>query len=92
MSKSIRPSYEKCGKVIIKLPHKITIDLGDKKGSGMITMGEMEGLKVDSQAYSAMSCLGAMILAHACADIDVQSSEYLEGITAAMDEIENCYT
>ena len=76
----------------IKLPHKITIELGNGNGSGAITMGEMEGLTRDSQAYSAMSCLGSMILAHACSGIKVKSPEYIEGITAAMDMIENIYS
>jgi hypothetical protein len=81
----------------IRLPcHGITIRLRrnnspDRPGSGSIS----SNLKGPSQTAAdrlynaAIDGLESLILAHACAGIDVESPAYLEGIETAADALAN---
>jgi hypothetical protein len=40
---------------------------------------------------AALNGLESLVLAHACAGIDVTSPKYLEGLNTALDAIENVY-
>ena len=52
-----------------------------KDNSGAVTLEESEQI----ESYnSAMDGIESMILAHACAGIDIESPEYLEGIETAV--------
>ena len=49
-------------------------------------------LKGDDEVYNAaIDGLESIILAHACAGINVSDPAYLEGIETAVDAITNCY-
>ena len=81
----------------IRLPcYGITIRLdsentGERPGCGTIT-SELKEAEEDGEGMqfnAAMDGLESLILAHACAGIDVQSPAYVEGIETAVDAISN---
>jgi len=80
----------------IKLPcYGITVTLaredgGEEPGSGSIVSDLREPETAANRQYNAaIDGLEALILAHACAGVDVESPAYLEGIETAVDAIAN---
>jgi hypothetical protein len=80
----------------IRLPcYGITVMLvrengADKPGSGAITSDLHAGQSAaDRQYNAAIDGLEALILAHACSGIDVESPAYVEGIETAVEAIAN---
>jgi hypothetical protein len=80
----------------IRLPcYGITITLvrengADKPGSGVIASDLRAGQgAADRQYNAAIDGLEALILAHACAGVDVKSPAYIEGIETAVEAIAN---
>ncbi|MBN2579382.1 MAG: hypothetical protein JXB10_10355 [Pirellulales bacterium] len=81
----------------IRLPcHGIAIRLHrenspDRPGSGSITSDlKSPGRTAADRLYNAaIDGLESLVLAHACAGIDVKSPAYLEGIETAIDALEN---
>ena len=83
----------------IQLPcYGITVTLArenavEEPGSGTIVSDLREPETALNRPYnSAVDGLEALILAHACAGIDVESPAYLEGIETAVDAIANRLT
>jgi hypothetical protein len=83
---------------VIKLPcHGITIHLEREhatknSGCGTITSSGLKGVnktRLDRLYNAAIDGLESVILAHACAGVDVQSAAYIEGIETAVDAIAN---
>jgi hypothetical protein len=66
---------------------------GDCEGSKNDTIGLEESDYVnDRRTFNAIiDSIQSMILAHACAGIDVASEQYQEGIKTALDAIQNNY-
>ena len=80
----------------IKLPcYGITVTLArenavEEPGAGSIVSDLREGDTAANRQYNAaVDGLEALILAHACAGVDVESPAYLEGIETAVDAIAN---
>jgi hypothetical protein len=80
----------------IRLPcYGITITLvrengADKPGSGAITSDLRAGQIAADRHYNAViDGLESLILAHACAGVDVESPAYVEGIETAVEAIAN---
>jgi hypothetical protein len=80
----------------IRLPcYGITVTLArengvDKPGSGTVTSDlRASGTAANRQYNAATDGLEALILAHACAGVDVESPAYVEGIETAVDAIVN---
>jgi hypothetical protein len=70
----------------------ISVDCEKKTGSISSTLkipvGDKDTSRLDKLQYnSAIDALESLILAHACAGIDVESVEYEEGIESAIDSI-----
>jgi hypothetical protein len=62
----------------------------DKPGSGSIASDlHAAGTAVNRQFNAAIDGLEAMILAHACAGVDVESPAYIEGIETVVEAIVN---
>lgn len=83
----------------ITLPcYGITLTLGkengvEKPGSGSIISDLHERETAANRQYNAaIDGLESLILAHACAGVDVESPAYLEGIETAVDAIANRLT
>jgi hypothetical protein len=84
----------------IRLPcYGITLRLdrlpnATESGGGSITsqLKEAFGAVIPAQGYhAAIDGLEALILAHACAGLDIESAAYLEGIETAVETIiRNC--
>lgn len=71
----------------------ITVTL-DGKGGGAITsnMHEKEETDLSAQLYNAaVDGLEAMILAQACAGVDIESPAYLDGIETAVQKIATAF-
>ena len=84
---------DKPGIILIKFGgHRIEITLDDE-GSGTITSDLKEVLSLDpisaSNYDSAIDGLESLILAQACAGIDVTSKEYIRALESAIDGISN---
>lgn len=79
---------EEVGKKTIELPiYNIVVKLDGKSGSIRSLLKEFED---DANLYTAaIDALESLILAHACAGIDITSPAYLEGIETAVDAIVN---
>ena len=80
----------------IRLPcYGITVTLvrendEDKPGSGSITSDlRAAGAASDRQFNAAIDGLESLILAHACAGVDVESPAYIEGVETAVEAIAN---
>jgi len=80
----------------IQLPcYGITVTLArenavEEPGAGSIVSDLREGDTAANRQYNAaVDGLEALILAHACAGVDVESPAYLEGIETAVDAIAN---
>lgn len=79
----------------IKLPcYGIVVELDDKGGgtirSDLRDFGEDEdGFVANSMLSGASDALETIILAHACAGVDIEAPAYLEGIEVAVDKIFN---
>ena len=80
----------------IRLPcYGITVTLvreneKDKPGSGSIVSDlSAAGVAANRQYNAAIDGLEALILAHACAGLDVESPAYVEGIETAVEAIAN---
>jgi hypothetical protein len=80
----------------IRLPcYGITITLvrengADKPGSGAIASDLRAGQSAADRHYNAaIDGLEALILAHACAGVDVEAPAYIEGIESAVEAIAN---
>lgn len=59
-------------------------------GSDLPTSDDEYGEDSESSAlHAAYSGIEALVLAHACAGVDVESPEYLEGLETAVDAISN---
>ena len=70
--------------------HSITMTL-DGDGHGSISAHELLGEAPSMEYRAAVDGLLSVILAHACAGINVESPAYLEGIEVALDSIANTY-
>jgi hypothetical protein len=80
----------------IRLPcYGITVTLvrendEDKPGSGSITSDlHAAGTASNRQFNAAIDGLESLILAHACAGVDVESPAYVEGVETAVEAIAN---
>ena len=80
----------------IRLPcYGITVTLvrengEDKPGSGAITSDlRAAGTASNRQFNAAIDGLESLILAHACAGVDVESPAYVEGVETAVEAIAN---
>ena len=80
-----------CFQITIRLDHGNT---AGEPGSGTITsnLKRTDGLAVDRIYNAAIDGLESLILAHACAGIDVESPAYVEGIETAVEAIANHQT
>lgn len=85
---------------VIKLPcYGITIRLERKhaanhSGCGTITSSGLKGpskTHLDRLYNAAIDGIESLVLAHACAGVDVQSPAYIEGIETAVDAIANSF-
>lgn len=80
-----------CFDITIRLDRKNT---AKAPGAGTLT----SNLKVpdntagDREYNAAIDSLESLILAHACAGVDVESPAYVEGIETAVDAITNHFT
>ncbi len=61
----------------------------DGTASGSIESNLMRGFKEKDDLSVALSAVESMILAHACAGVEVNSQRYLEGLSTAIDAIAN---
>ena len=62
----------------------------DKPGSGAITSDlRTAGTAANRQYNAAIDGLESLILAHACAGVDVESPAYVEGVEVAVEAIAN---
>jgi len=83
------------GRTIRLQCYGITITLGrengeDKPGSGAITSDlRAAGTASNRQFNAAIDGLESLILAHACAGVDVESLAYVEGVETAVEAIAN---
>jgi len=70
---------------------KVGVEITVNKGSGRIVKGldELNGSYGDAENRGAVDALESLILAHACAGIDVSSKKYQEGVVTALDAIDN---
>ena len=80
----------------IRLPcYGITVTLVrengvDKPGSGVITSDlRASGTAANRHYNAAIDGLESLILAHACAGMDVESPAYIEGVETAVEAIAN---
>jgi len=80
----------------IRLPcYGITITLGrengeDKPGSGAIASDlHAVGTASNRQFNAAIDGLESLILAHACAGVEVEAPAYIEGVETAVEAIAN---
>ena len=74
----------------INLPtYGIVLNLTDEGGS--IEGGELQDEAASPEYRAAIDGLLSVILAHACAGVDVESPAYLEGVEVAVDSIANEY-
>ena len=80
-----------CFGVTIRLPRQNTTD---KPGTGTITSDLREPARTvaDRLGNAAIDGLESLILAHACAGIDVESPAYVEGIETAVDAISHQFS
>ncbi len=82
------------GPLTIRLPcYGITVRLTRKRtrqwsGCGTIT-SQLKAQGPSGRHHAAVDALESLILAHACAGIDVTSPAYVEGIETAVDAIAN---
>lgn len=72
--------------LVIKTATSLELEKVMGSGSGEIVNGFDRD---DSISDEALDALESLILAHACAGIDVGSPAYLEGIETAMDALSN---
>lgn len=70
-----------CYQIVIKVDK-------ETPGNGTISSSLKDGAK-DTFYNAAVDALLSIILAHACAGVDVQSPAYVEGIETACDDIGN---
>lgn len=95
MTEKCKP--QRSGVRLIHLPcFRITIRLdrdntAKEPGSGAITsdLKRPEDLVTDRIYNAAIDAVESLILAHACAGIDVESPAYVEGIETAVEAIAN---
>jgi len=76
----------------ILLPcYEIVIRLSEQSPSGTISSNLRTSPSATSNARfdAAVSAIESLILAHACAGVDVESPAYLEGIETAMEAVAN---
>lgn len=72
----------------IQLPaHGIVINVNRK--SGNIHSSELEDKNASPEYKAAIVALLNLVLAHACAGVDVEAPAYIEGIEVAVDSIAN---
>ena len=85
---SVRQLRLPCYGIIIRLHREGT---STKLGTGTISSDLKEPVRTaaDSLYHAAIDGLESLILAHACAGVDVQSPAYLEGIETAVDAVVN---
>ena len=94
-SDSFKSSSEDAPACTIRLPcYGITIRLARENadegpGSGTITSGLRDEGDGSEAFHAAIDALESLILAHACAGIDVASPAYIEGIETAVEAIAN---
>jgi hypothetical protein len=77
--------------VEIKLPvYNIVLNVHGKGGTISSDLKAGERLDYgDDEFTAAMDAIEGMILAHACAGINVASGAYIEGIVTAVDSVSN---
>lgn len=77
--KDIREIRVPVGGMVIEL-HK------DDEGetAGTITSELLDGVEAGGQLAAAIDAIESMVLAHACAGIDIESPAYLEGLDVAL--------
>lgn len=81
---------QKNPKVPIKLPcYGIVVQL-DGKGSGTID-SELHDDGEGAEISYALDGIESMILAHACAEIDISTPAYMQGIEIAVDSVHNIW-
>lgn len=69
----------------------ITVHL-DEAGGGRVVSDLRDGSDGDNVQYaSAIDAVESLILAHACAGIDITSPAYLEGVETTIEAISNLY-
>jgi len=74
----------------INLPvYSIVLTVNDRGGS--ISSAELQDENASPEYRAAIEGLLSVILAHACAGVDVESPAYLEGVEVAVDSITNEY-
>jgi hypothetical protein len=74
------------------LPYGIVVLVKD--GSGTITSVDLKTQyhdKEDELYNAAMDGIESLILAHACAGVDIESPEYIEGVKTAVEACANNY-
>jgi hypothetical protein len=77
-----------CFGIVIEMDHPSE----DEPASGRLVSDLRSGSGHHAVRYvAAVDGLEALILAHACAGVDVQSPAYIEGIETAVDAIFNNY-
>jgi len=72
---------------VINLPtYSIIVNINDQGGGG-ISSAELQDEDASPEYKAAVNALLSVILAHACAGVDVEAPAYLEGIEVAVDSI-----
>ena len=85
---SVRLIHLPCFRITIRLDRDST---AKAPGSGAITsdLKRADDLAMDRSYNAAIDAVESLILAHACAGIDVESPAYVEGIETAVEAIAN---
>lgn len=82
-------------KETINVPvHGIRIELGEKREDGsrggtIISVLKDRDLTPDHPFNVSMDVIESTVLAHACAGVDVNSTDYLEGLETVVDQVVN---
>ncbi len=75
---------------MIRLPiYSIVVDIHE--GSGSIASDLHEGESEDVELSAALHTIESMILAHACAGVDITTPAYIDGIQTTVDAVLNEY-
>jgi hypothetical protein len=77
------------GKIRLSLSEPDPVD-GRRSGSAdWSELREPHTADVGADPDYAMDAIEALVLAHACAGVDVESAAYLEGLNSALEAIDN---
>jgi hypothetical protein len=70
--------------------YRISIQLAEDGKSGTILSDMHTGIDSDEHT-AAYNAIESLVLAHACAGVNVQSEAYMAGLSTAIEAIDNYY-